>query len=83
VACLVLAVHGVADEYGSTRHSEVIAALCGGPVHVEIMADTNHVPHREHPEDVINFIYRFICQPTYPYPQKATYTSRNPKQAAS
>jgi len=30
VACPVLALHGALDEYGSTRHPELIGERCGG-----------------------------------------------------
>ena len=60
VRCPVLAVHGVDDEYGSTRHPELIGELAGGPARVEVMADTRHVPHRERPQEVLDHITRFL-----------------------
>jgi len=60
VTCPVLAIHGVFDEYGSTRHPELIGQLCSGPSRVEIMAETYHVPHRERPEAVIDMVSRFL-----------------------
>ena len=60
VRCPVLAIHGVDDEYGSTRHAEIIGELCGGPSRVEILADTNHVPHREQPETVLSLVSGFL-----------------------
>jgi pimeloyl-ACP methyl ester carboxylesterase len=60
VRCPVLAIHGVFDEYGTTRHPEMIGQLCGGPSRIEIMADTYHVPHRERPETIISLISGFI-----------------------
>ncbi len=56
----VLAIHGVHDEYGSTRHPELIGQLCAGPSRVEILADTYHVPHRERPEVVLDLVAGFI-----------------------
>lgn len=61
VSCPVLAIHGVFDEYGSTRHPEMIGQLCGGSARVEIMPDTNHVPHRERPEVVISLVSEFLA----------------------
>jgi pimeloyl-ACP methyl ester carboxylesterase len=60
VRCPVLAIHGVFDEYGTTRHPEMIGQLCAGPARVEIMADTYHVPHRERPEAVIGLVSEFL-----------------------
>jgi pimeloyl-ACP methyl ester carboxylesterase len=59
VRCPVLAIHGVFDEYGSTRHPEMIGQLCGGPTRVEILPDTHHVPHKERPEVVISLVSEF------------------------
>lgn len=60
VACPVLAIHGEFDEYGSTRHPELIGELCGGPVRMEVMAGTSHVPHRERPEAVLSLVSGFL-----------------------
>lgn len=60
VRCPVLAVHGTDDEYGSTRHPELIGQLCAGPSRVEILADTGHVPHRERPEVVLDLVAGFV-----------------------
>lgn len=60
VRCPLLAIHGVDDEYGSTRHPEIIGQLCGGPSRVEILPDTHHVPHRERPEIVLELVAAFI-----------------------
>lgn len=59
--CPVLAIHGALDEYGSTRHPEMIAQLWGGPSRFEVMAETHHVPHRERPETVIELVSRFVA----------------------
>ncbi|WP_448188137.1 alpha/beta fold hydrolase [Azospirillum sp. sgz301742] len=59
--CPVLAIHGIHDEYGTTRHPEMIGQLSGGPSRVEIMADTYHVPHRERPETVLALVSGFIA----------------------
>lgn len=61
VRCPVLAIHGVHDEYGSTRHPELIGQLCGGPARVEILADTYHVPHRERPGVVLELVAGFVA----------------------
>ncbi len=61
VTCPVLAIHGIHDEYGTTRHPEMIGRLSGGPSRVEIIADTYHVPHRERPEVVLALASGFIA----------------------
>lgn len=60
VASPVLVIHGIHDEYGSTRHPEMIGRLCGGRSRVEIIPDTYHVPHRERPELIVNLVSEFI-----------------------
>lgn len=50
VRCPVLALHGERDEYGSTRHPELIALHGGGPVRCEILPGIGHKPQRERPE---------------------------------
>lgn len=60
VACPTLVIHGVDDEYGSSRHPELIAALSGGPARLELMADTRHVPHRERESEVIEMVRSFV-----------------------
>jgi pimeloyl-ACP methyl ester carboxylesterase len=60
VACPLLAIHGAVDEYGSTRHAELIGSLSGGASRVEILADTGHLPHRERPQAVLELIADFL-----------------------
>ena len=59
VKCPALVIHGIDDEYGSPKHPELIAALTGGPVQLEIMAGTRHVPHREKESEVIEMLSGF------------------------
>ncbi len=61
VTCPTLALHGVHDEYGSSRHPEMIAKLSGGDSRCEIIADTYHVPHRERAEAIVNIVSEFIA----------------------
>jgi len=60
VTCPVLAIHGIHDEYGSTRHPELIGALSTGPARVDIMEETYHVPHRERPGEVLSRVVAFL-----------------------
>ena len=59
VKCPALVIHGIDDEYGSTKHPELIAELTAGPAQVEIMANTRHVPHREKESEVIEMLSGF------------------------
>ena len=61
VRCPTLALHGDADEYGSTRHPERIAALAGGPARAVILDGCGHVPHREQPARVVDEVARFLA----------------------
>ncbi|MBV8657298.1 MAG: alpha/beta hydrolase [Burkholderiales bacterium] len=60
VHCPVLAIHGADDEYGTSKHPELIEQLAGGPAQVEIMADTRHVPHREREDAVVARVAAFL-----------------------
>lgn len=60
VRCPALAIHGEHDEYGSLRHPDRIAALSGGASSVEILRDCGHVPHREHPQAVLDAVTGFL-----------------------
>lgn len=60
VTCPLLAIHGADDEYGSPRHPERIGRLASGPVRIEVMPDTRHVPHREREAAVLGLIAGFL-----------------------
>ena len=61
VRCPLLVIHGIHDEYASTRHPEMIAELSGGPSQLEILADTYHVPHREREQAVVALVTDFLA----------------------
>jgi len=60
VKCPLLVIHGMDDEYGTVRHPELIGELAGGPVRVEIMAATRHIPHRENESAVVGMAAEFL-----------------------
>ena len=60
VTCPLLAIHGSDDEYGTPCHPERIGRLAGGPVRVEVMPETHHVPHREREAVVLELISGFL-----------------------
>ncbi|GAA4015766.1 alpha/beta hydrolase [Actimicrobium antarcticum] len=56
----LLVLHGRDDEYGSTRHPELLGQLAGGTTEVVIIDDTRHVPHREREACVVDLVARFL-----------------------
>lgn len=60
VSCPVLAIHGAGDEYGSSRHPEMIGRLAGGPARIELLHGVGHVPHREQPGRVLAAVRRWL-----------------------
>lgn len=60
VRCTILAIHGENDEYGSTRHPELIGEHGGGPVRVEILAEVGHLPHREQQQTVLTMVSELL-----------------------
>jgi len=61
VTCPLLAIHGSHDEYGSSRHPEMIARLSRGRSRLEIIPDTFHVPHREREGAILDLVKDFIA----------------------
>jgi pimeloyl-ACP methyl ester carboxylesterase len=61
VICPLLIIHGLHDEYGSTRHPDMIAELSRGPSRMEIIADTFHVPHREREQPIVDLVSTFLA----------------------
>lgn len=55
VVCPTLVMHGLDDEFGSTRHPERIASLVAGAAAVHLF-ECGHVPHRELPEQVLGLV---------------------------
>ncbi|MFA7668246.1 MAG: alpha/beta hydrolase [Burkholderiaceae bacterium] len=60
VRCPILAIHGENDEYGSTRHAELIAQHGGGPVRIEILSGVGHMPQREDPPAVLKMVAELL-----------------------
>ena len=61
VKCPVLAIHGAQDEYGSALHPQKIAALVRGPSRCEILANLQHVPHREQERVIVDLMANFLA----------------------
>lgn len=66
VRCPVLTLHGDLDEYGSTRHAELIGERSGGPTRVEVLAGIGHVPQRECREHVLAAVTAFLGPASVP-----------------
>ena len=60
VSAPTLAIHGGGDEYGSTRHPELIAEWSNADVKVAILPQLHHLPHREQPETVAGLVRDFL-----------------------
>lgn len=61
VTCPTLAIHGNEDEYGSSRHPELIAQLSGGSTRLEVLPATRHVPHRETEAAILKLVADFLA----------------------
>ncbi len=61
VSSPALVMHGADDEYGSARHPQLIGQQLGGPVRVELMPATRHMPHRERPDEVLKAVSAFLA----------------------
>lgn len=73
VRCPVLALHGDADEYGSTRHAEAIVSGVAGPARLAVLAGIGHFPHRECEDAVLAQVAGFLAAPApAPGPGAAT-----------
>ena len=60
VTCPVFAIHGDADEYGSTAFPKFIANNTSGPMEMLILEGCGHMPHKEKPQEVIDASRRFL-----------------------
>jgi pimeloyl-ACP methyl ester carboxylesterase len=69
VHCPVLGLQGEADEFGSPRQLEALAARVSGPVSTRLLSDCRHIPHfqapQEYQQEVLQFLARqgFCCAP--------------------
>lgn len=61
VACPLLVLHGIHDEFGSRAHPELIASLSTGSAEMALL-DAGHVPHRELPDEVLTRVAMFLAR---------------------
>lgn len=59
--CPHLALHGSEDEFGSTRHPELLQQWSGGKTQVQIIEGCQHVPHREREGEVLARLRKFLA----------------------
>lgn len=60
VQCPVLALHGDADEFGSSAFAQAIVQGVAGPAQMKILAGCGHVPHREMEATVLDHVQAFL-----------------------
>lgn len=60
IACPVLAIQGVDDEYGTLLQLDAIERHVRGPFERLVLDDCGHTPHRDQPEAVLGAIRDFI-----------------------
>jgi pimeloyl-ACP methyl ester carboxylesterase len=60
ITCPVLAIHGDKDEYGCIEQPALITSLVQGEAHKVLLPACGHVPHREHPQEVLAHIRTFL-----------------------
>ena len=61
ITCPVLALHGDADEYGSSACPRAIVEGVGGPAQMALLANCGHMPHREHESTVLAQLQAFLA----------------------
>jgi pimeloyl-ACP methyl ester carboxylesterase len=61
VRCPALVIHGDQDEYGSVEHPGRIARLVSARSRIVILQRCGHVPHREHPAQVLDEVKQFLA----------------------
>ena len=60
ITCPVLVIQGDADEYGTIRQVEAIAAGVSGEVRTLLVPGAGHAPHQDRPAVVVEAIGRFV-----------------------
>lgn len=60
VRCPLLSLHGDDDEFGSQAHPERLVRWVSGPSLMQIVSGCGHVPHREHPQQVLERVKQFL-----------------------
>lgn len=61
IACPVMAIQGLDDEYGTMAQIEAIRRQVRGPCELLTLADCGHSPHRDQPEATLAAMTRFVA----------------------
>ena len=61
--CPLLVLHGEQDEYGSPAQPQRFIAGAGGPATLALLPGCGHVPHRQHPQMVLDAVAGFLARP--------------------
>lgn len=60
IACPILAIQGLGDQYGTMAQVEAIARQAAGPVEIVRLLDCKHSPQRDQPDLTLAAITRFV-----------------------
>jgi pimeloyl-ACP methyl ester carboxylesterase len=58
--CPLLALHGEHDEYGTAVHPQMYSERAGGPSRMMLIPGAHHLPHREQPQAVAQWVQDFV-----------------------
>lgn len=58
--CPLLALHGEHDEYGTAVHPQIYSERAGGPSRMMLIPGAHHLPHREQPQAVAQWVQDFV-----------------------
>jgi pimeloyl-ACP methyl ester carboxylesterase len=61
IACPVLAIQGLDDEYGTPAQVEAIARGVGGPARTLLLPDCRHSPHRDQESATLQAVVGFVA----------------------
>jgi len=61
IACPVLVIQGVDDEYGTPAQLAAIETQVAGPVESVLLPECKHSPHRDQPEKTLEAMARFVA----------------------
>jgi pimeloyl-ACP methyl ester carboxylesterase len=62
IACPILAIQGLDDQYGTMAQVQAVARQCSGPVEILSLADCRHSPQRDQPDAVLGAITTFVAK---------------------
>jgi len=60
IACPILAIQGLDDQYGTMAQVDAVARQSGGPVEILALAKCRHSPQRDQPDATLEAITKFV-----------------------